>query len=51
MRHIIVFLIKLLPVFTTFVPVMSKIANGADLMLPGIIVDSSKADKVITIDN
>jgi len=36
---------KLLPVFTTFVPVMAKIANGADLMLPGIITDESKGIK------
>ena len=36
---------KMLPVLTTHVPVMSRIANGADLMLPGVIIDESKAIK------
>ena len=30
-----------LPFFTTWAPVVSKLANGADLMLPGIIVDEA----------
>ena len=36
----------MLPILTTHVPVMSRIANGADLMLPGVIIDESKAIKV-----
>ena len=31
----------LLPTMTTYAPVVEKLANGADLMLPGIIVDES----------
>ncbi|XP_066481507.1 eukaryotic translation initiation factor 2D [Tiliqua scincoides] len=31
----------LLPVFTTWPPVLQKLAGGADLMLPGVIVPSS----------
>jgi len=33
---------KIVPVFTTHVPVLSKLMNGADLMLPGVIIDESK---------
>ena len=29
----------ILPTFTTYPPVLSKMANGADLMLPGVIVN------------
>jgi len=36
---------KVLPVLTTQVPVMSRLLNGADLMLPGVIVDDSKCIK------
>jgi len=36
---------KMLPVLTTQVPVMPRLLNGADLMLPGVIVDDSKAIK------
>ena len=32
---------ELLPTMTTYAPVVKKLANGADLMLPGIIVDES----------
>lgn len=32
---------RLLPTMTTYDPVVSKIANGADLMLPGVIVNDS----------
>ena len=35
----------LLPVFTTWTPVMARIANGADLLLPGVIVDEEKGMK------
>ncbi len=40
------YLVKMLRVVTTHVPVMSRLLNGADLMLPGVIVDDSKAIKV-----
>jgi len=36
---------ELLPFLTTWPPVMSRIANGADLMLPGVIVDEEKGIK------
>jgi len=36
---------KLLPVFTTMPPVLAKLINGADLMLPGIIIDETKGIK------
>jgi len=38
-------IIQLLPVFTTHPPVLAKLVNGADLMLPGIVVDESKGIK------
>jgi len=36
---------QLVPSVTTWTPVMQKIANGADLMLPGIIVQEEKGMK------
>jgi len=36
---------KIVPVFTTHVPVLSKLMNGADLMLPGVIIDESKTTR------
>jgi len=33
---------QLLPFLTTWTPVMQRIANGADLMLPGVITDEEK---------
>jgi len=36
---------ELIPYLTTWAPVMSRIANGADLMLPGVIVDEEKGIK------
>ena len=35
----------LLPCFTTWTPVMARIANGADLLLPGVIIDEEKGMK------
>ena len=35
----------MIPFLTTWPPVMSRIANGADLMLPGVIVDEEKGIK------
>ena len=32
---------NILPSFPTWEPVFKKIANGADLMLPGVVVDSN----------
>jgi len=36
---------EMIPFLTTWPPVMSRIANGADLMLPGVIVDEEKGIK------
>jgi len=36
---------EMIPYLTTWPPVMSRIANGADLMLPGVIVDEEKGIK------
>jgi len=36
---------ELIPYLTTWPPVMSRIANGADLMLPGVIIDEEKGIK------
>lgn len=36
---------NLIPFLTTWPPVMSRIANGADLMLPGVIIDEEKGIK------
>jgi len=36
---------ELIPFLTTWPPVMSRIANGADLMLPGVIVEEEKGIK------
>jgi len=36
---------NLIPYLTTWPPVMSRIANGADLMLPGVIIEEEKGIK------
>ncbi|CAH2220950.1 eukaryotic translation initiation factor 2D [Pelobates cultripes] len=36
----------LLPAFTTWMPVLEKLAGGADLMLPGVVVPSSGLPEV-----
>eukprot|EP00090_Calanus_glacialis_P008779 TRINITY_DN17125_c0_g1_i2.p1 TRINITY_DN17125_c0_g1~~TRINITY_DN17125_c0_g1_i2.p1 ORF type:complete len:597 (-),score=222.65 TRINITY_DN17125_c0_g1_i2:88-1878(-) len=36
---------EVIPFLTTWPPVMSRIANGADLMLPGVIVEEEKGIK------
>lgn len=36
---------NLLPTMTTHAPVVSKMANGADLMLPGIVINEELGDK------
>jgi len=36
---------EFIPYLTTWPPVMSRIANGADLMLPGVIIDEEKGIK------